>query len=66
MIKLTVVQLKEMLKVSDKLLEKALAQNDTQRMYELLNYKSMVKDMLIEALEHELELQAYSNLRKAA
>ena len=66
MIKLTVTQLKEMLKVSDKLLEKALSENDTQRMYELLNYKSMVKDMLIEALEYELELQAYSNSRKAA
>lgn len=64
MINLTKEVLKQMLIESDKLLVKALNDNDTQRMYELIQYKAMVKDMLIEALEHELELT--TTYKKAA
>jgi hypothetical protein len=57
---LTLLELKELLKENEMLMAEAMrskALDSTQRLFELTLHRSMIKDMMIELMESELQVR---------
>ena len=51
---LTILELKQLLQDNEILLKQAMAAAQSERVYELMNHRAIVKDMLLAAFETEL------------
>lgn len=52
---LTIFELKQLLQDNETLLKQAMNDTQSERVYELMNHRAIVKDMLLAALETELQ-----------